>query len=227
METKKSLKANLERRKMLFFEIGLIAALSLCLLAFEWNSHEKTIAILETGGNKGALEDDIVPVTTRELPTPPEVKTPVAIDVIIITDEPVDISPIILAEVNKRDGIPLYEYAKKPEDSTEIEDIPVAAVEEKPQFMGGNENEFSKWVAKNMTYPEIAKENRIQGRVICSFVVTAEGKVADVKILRGVDPSLDKEAVRVISMSPQWTPGKQRSKAVRVRYTFPVIFRLR
>ncbi len=228
METKKSLKANLERRKILFFEIGLTIALSLCLLAFEWQSAEKTIAILESGVNTGAPDDDIVPLIKEELPTPPEIKPPVVTDVITIVDEPITLTALVSTEDNKHDKVPIKDYPLMPQDTPEDEgDIPLVLVEEKPQFMGGDENEFSKWVAKNMTYPEMAKENGIQGRVICSFVVNAEGKVVDVKILRGVDPSLDKEAMRVISMSPQWTPGKQRTKAVRVKYTFPVIFQLR
>ena len=107
-----------------------------------------------------------------------------------------------------------------------VEDIPFAIVEEKPKFMGGDEIEFTRWVFQHISYPDIAKENRIQGRVMVSFKVTAEGKVTDVKVLRGVDPSLDKEAVRVISMSPQWTPGRQRNKNVPVRFTFPVTFKL-
>jgi len=109
----------------------------------------------------------------------------------------------------------------------EIMEEDAKVVEEKPKFMGGDENEFTKWVYRNMRIPEIAKENNIQGRVICSFVVAADGKVVDVKVLRGVDPSLDVEAFRVISMSPKWTPGKQGGKPVRVKYTFPVIFQLR
>ncbi len=149
-------------------------------------------------------------------------------DVIQIVDDDVSVNDdIITLEDDKNIGVQVMDYVQAEEEEMVEEDIPLAVVEEKPKFMGGDENEFSKWVAKNMTYPEMAKENGIQGRVICSFVVTAEGKVADVKILRGVDPSLDKEAIRVISMSPRWTPGKQRTKAVRVKYTFPVIFQLR
>ena len=78
-----------------------------------------------------------------------------------------------------------------------------------------------------LNYPDVAKENGVQGRVMLQFTVGADGVVRDVKVLRGVDPSLDKEAVRVVSMSPKWTPGKQRDRNVKVTYTFPVIFQLR
>ena len=82
------------------------------------------------------------------------------------------------------------------------------------------------FLSKNIKYPTIAQENGVQGRVICQFVVNRDGSIVDVKVIRGVDAYLDKEAVRVIQSMPKWKPGKQRGKAVRVRYTLPVMFRL-
>jgi len=107
------------------------------------------------------------------------------------------------------------------------EEIPLAIVEEKPKFRGGEAIEFAKWVYDNLVYPEIAKENAIQGRVMLQFTIEKDGRVSKVTVLRGVDSSLDKEAVRVVSSSPKWTPGRQRNKPVRVRYTIPIIFQLR
>ena len=107
------------------------------------------------------------------------------------------------------------------------ESVPFQLVEEKPTFNGGDANEFSKWVNEHLEYPETAKENGIQGRVTLQFTVKADGSVSNVKVLRGVDSSLDKEAVRVVSSSPKWKPGRQRDNAVNVTYTFPVIFQLR
>lgn len=107
------------------------------------------------------------------------------------------------------------------------ESIPFQLVEEKPTFNGGDANEFSEWVNQHLEYPETAKENGIQGRVTLQFTVNADGSVSNVKVIRGVDSSLDKEAVRVVSNSPKWKPGRQREKAVNVTYTFPVIFQLR
>ena len=104
--------------------------------------------------------------------------------------------------------------------------IPFQLVEEKPSFMGGDANAFSKWVHERLVYPEIAKKNGVQGRVTLQFTVDTDGTVKNVKVLRGVDPSLDKEAVRVVSMSPKWTPGRQKGRAVSVTYIFPVIFQL-
>jgi protein TonB len=230
MEIKKTPKANLENKKTLFTEIGLVITLALCLLAFEWKTYDKSVAVnLDTV--QLTTEEESVPIIPPDLPPPPEMpKIPVVSDVIEIVDDNTKIKDdlILSTEDNKNLAVQVMDYVPKQviEEIVE-EDIPVAVVEEKPLFMGGDENEFTKWVSKNMTYPEIAKENNIQGRVICSFIVGPDGRVVDVKILRGVDPSLDKEAIRVISMSPRWTPGKQRNKPVRVKYTFPVIFQLR
>lgn len=90
----------------------------------------------------------------------------------------------------------------------------------------GGDAELLKFIAKSIKYPVIAQENGIQGRVICAFVVNRDGSVVDAEVLRGVDPSLDKEALRVIGTMPKWTPGKQRGKPVRVKYTVPITFRL-
>lgn len=169
----------------------------------------------------------MVPITQPDLPPPPkvpEIKPVVVSNVIqIVNDNIVVENPIVLA--SNEDSKIEYTETEEEEDIVE-EDIPFAVVEEKPKFMGGDENEFTRWVFQNLSYPDIAKENHIQGRVMVSFRVTADGRVADVKVLRGVDPSLDKEAVRVITMSPRWSPGRQRNKPVPVRYLFPVTFKL-
>lgn len=112
------------------------------------------------------------------------------------------------------------------DQTVEVEPVPFQLVEEKPSFQGGDSNQFSKWVNSNLVYPEIARQNNIQGRVVVQFTITADGSVTDVKALRGVDPSLDEEAVRIVSQSPAWEPGKKAGQAVPVIYNFPVIFRL-
>jgi protein TonB len=94
-----------------------------------------------------------------------------------------------------------------------------------PEFPGGDAA-LLKWIADHINYPTIAQENGIQGRVSCSFTVNADGSVEDVKVARSVDPNLDKEAVRVLSMLPKFKPGEQRGKKVRVKYSVPVRFRL-
>ena len=122
---------------------------------------------------------------------------------------------------------------EKPYDDTvsifrfEKPSVPFYEVEEKPTFKGGDAYEFSKWVNMQLIYPEGAKARHAEGRVTISFTVNEKGKVKDVRILRGADPELDKEALRVVSMSPDWTPGRADGKPVPVTYTFPIIFQLR
>ncbi len=107
------------------------------------------------------------------------------------------------------------------------DEVPFQIVEIKPTFQGGNENAFTKWVFEHLQYPAYARENKVQGRVILQFVVDENGNVGNVKVIRGVAPSLDQEALRVVAMSPKWTPGSQKGKNVKVRYIFPVIFQLK
>ena len=112
----------------------------------------------------------------------------------------------------------------KPKEEEVTEEIFVV-VEEQPEFPGGNAA-MMKFLSDNIRYPVIAQENGIQGRVICNFVVERDGSITDVQVVRGQDPSLDREAVRVIQQMPRWKPGKQRGAPVRVRFTLPVVFRL-
>ena len=120
-----------------------------------------------------------------------------------------------------------YKEAEVVEEEVEEEAIPFQLVEQKPSFNGGDANEFSNWVNSRLVYPESAKMNGVQGRVTLQFTVEADGRVTNVKVLRGVDEALDREAVRVVSSSPRWKPGMQRGRFVKVTYTFPVIFQLR
>ena len=105
------------------------------------------------------------------------------------------------------------------------EDHIFQVVEEAPEFPGGHK-ECIAFLLKNIKYPQISQENGVQGRVIVQFVVNADGSITDPTVVRGIDPYLDKEALRVINLMPKWKPGKQRGKAVRVRYTQPVVFKL-
>ncbi len=99
--------------------------------------------------------------------------------------------------------------------------------DERPKFNGGDANEFAKWVMDNLYYPEEAKRDSLSGRVMVGFTVGKDGKVANVKVLRGVCESLDKEALRVVQASPDWTPGKKDGEAIDVTFTFPVEFRIK
>ena len=164
-------------------------------------------------------------------PPPPETpQAPILSDAIEIVEDDITIEDDIIIETedDAAFAVEIRDYITYTQEETvEEEEIPVAIVEEKPTFLGGDENTFTKWVFDRIVYPEVAKENGVQGRVVLSFIVDSDGYVKNVTVLRGVDPSIDKEAVRVVSSSPQWKPGRQRDKNVRVRYNFPLNFQLR
>ena len=121
----------------------------------------------------------------------------------------------------------IKEGDKQPKKNEGKKAIPFQQVAQKPGFNGGDANEFSKYVAQNVVYPESCRQSKIEGRVTLAFTVTETGKVADIKILKSVNDDLDREAVRVIAQSPLWTPGRdENGKVVPVKYTFPVIFKL-
>jgi len=229
MEVKKSPKADLNNKKLLFVEVGLVLALLVTLGAFEWKTKEKQESVFAQE-NTELIEEEIIPITQDTPPPPPETpKIPILSDQIDIVDDNIKVDDNILnLEDDSNLGVEIMDYVEEvQEEVVEEEAIPFALVEEKPKFQGGDANTFSKWVSQHLDYPEIAKENGVSGRVMVQFTVNPNGTVSDVKVLRGVDPSLDKEAVRVIQSSPKWTPGKQRDRAVKVTYQFPVIFQLR
>ena len=229
MEVKKTPKASLENKRALFIEIGLIVALAVVYIAFNWTSKDVQVSTLEAE-NQVVQEEEIIPITQETPPPPPEApKIPVLSDQIDIVDDEIEVDNDFLSLEDSDDmGVEIMDYVENvQEEVVEEEAIPFQLVEEKPSFMGGDANQFSAWVNKRLVYPEIAKENGVQGRVTLQFTAEKDGSVTKVKVLRGVDPSLDKEAVRVVSMSPKWKPGKQRDRAVPVTYTFPVYFQLR
>ena len=220
----------MENKRFLFTEIGMVIALLIVWGAFSYTSREKKVATLEADQTVVEVED-MVPIT-EETPPPPEAapKIPILSDQIDIVDDNIKVDDSMFQNIeDSNEGFEIMDYIESaPEEETiEEEAIPFQLVEEKPSFNGGDANEFSKWVNSRLVYPEIAKENGVQGRVTLQFTVNADGTVSNVKVLRGVDSSLDKEAVRVVSSSPKWKPGKQRDRAVKVTYTFPVIFQLR
>ena len=229
MEVKKTEKANLENRRLLFTEIGLVAALLVVWGAFSYGTKEKKVAVF--GSEAEVVEvEEMVPITQETPPPPPEApQIPVLSDQIDIVEDDIKVEDNFMSlEDDANLGVEIMDYVEEvKEEVVEEEAIPFQLVEEKPSFNGGDANEFSKWVNSKLVYPEIAKENGVQGRVTLQFTVEKDGSVTNVKVLRGVDSSLDKEAVRVVQSSPKWKPGKQRDRAVKVTYTFPVIFQLR
>lgn len=225
MEIKKNPKADLQNKKALFFEIGLAVSLGIVLLAFEWTSTD-TVNVELAQTTEVKVEQEIIPITNRDEVKPPEPPKQITVsDVIKVVDDNVNVNDntdIFANEFSEDKAVTVMAF--KEQEQEEEEYTPFVIVEDMPSFQGGDINNFRVWVQQNLKYPDVAAENGIQGRVIINFVVEPSGKVTNVKVVRGVDPSLDKEAIRVVSSSPTWKPGSQRGKAVRVQFTIPIIF---
>ena len=225
METKESLQASLENKRVLFAEIGMILALLAVLGAFSYSTQQRTVSSLIQKTVDVEIEE-IIPVTTETPPLPPSVKMPVISNEIEIVDDDIQVEDFFSVEDSKIE-VSIYDYVEEvQEEVIEDETVDFVRVEKKPEFNGGDANTFSLWVRDHLVYPEVALENGVQGRVILQFTIQKDGSLGKVKVLRGVDAALDREAVRVVSNSPKWEPGRQRDRAVNVTYTFPVIFRL-
>jgi protein TonB len=226
MEPKKSKQADLEKRKGMFLEIGLVVALSVILVAFEWTKGEgkedDTEVVQEI-----QFEDEMMQITRREEPKPePKPEQPKVAEVLDIVDDDVEIDDDFDFDMEATDDTEYDFTSIMGDDDEEIEEEEVFyIVEDMPTFNGGDPaTEFRKYIAQNLRYPEIAAENGISGRVIVQFAVNKVGQVVDAVVVRSVDPALDKEAVRVVMSSPKWTPGRQRGKSVKVLFTFPINF---
>jgi len=231
MEAKKSPNVNLEKKKLLFTQIGFIITLALLLLAFEWTSSEEQANSL---GEMAAMdiEDELIPITRQlEAPPPPPPPKPQVTEILTIVEDDVEIEDELEVEDAEADQEMEVEIVDMEEEEEEISIFTI--VEDMPIFMPKKcktkeegEIELHKYIVTHVEYPNIARENGIQGKVYVEFVVNSKGKVTKVKIVRGIDPALDKAAIKVIKSLPAFSPGKQRGKPTRVRYTVPINFKL-
>ena len=216
MDVKKNPEVNLERKKGLFLQIGLVVSLLLVLVAFEYKSYEKSAYNLGQL-NLDDLEEEIIPITKQEVKPPPPPPPPP--EVIEIVEDEVEIENEIEIEDTESDEDEVIEIEE--DDDEEF----FMVVENMPEFPGGDLG-LMKYIQKHVRYPAIAKEYNITGKVYVSFIVDRSGSVTNVKVVRGVDKNLDAEAVRVVKSLPKYKPGKQRGKAVRVMFTIPINFTL-
>ena len=236
MEVKKSKKADLEGTKSIGLLIGYIVALAAMFACFEYTTrtYAETDVVYSTVAY--VSEEEVIPITQPIFTAapPPPAETPAVAEILDIVDNNTDIEEEKIEtseDTHEAQSGPSVQAAGPPmaapgpavEDGDENDIFEV--VEQNPSFPGG-EAELMKWLHKNLKYPPVAQENGIQGKVYIQFVVNKDGSIVDPKIIRSADASLDKEAMRVVQAMPKWTPGKQRGKAVRVRFTLPVTFRL-
>ena len=229
MEIKKTEKASLENKRLIFAELGLIAALLVVFAGFESSTRAKEVALLQ-GNTAIDDEDDIMALPLDTPPPAPEAPAlPMLSDELQIVDDDVTVDLDFQSLDDTDVPVDIQEYVRQDVVEEEVEDdpIPFVTVEQKPTFNGGDANGFAKWVNSRLVYPEVAKENGVEGRVTLQFTIGKDGRLQDVKVLNSPDESLAQEAVRVVSSSPKWEPGRQRDRTVKVSYTFPVIYRLR
>jgi protein TonB len=229
MDLKKAPRVKLEYRRFTNFIIGMIITLSFVLISFEWTSPDDVDTGL-TAATEIDIDIVVMKAIPRDEPKPkPKENLPVVKDVIDIVPDDVEIEDVDFSnEVTKNIT---YDFRIDDNDPVEVvneDPIPFINVEDKPLFNGGDPNlEFAKYIARHLTYPEIAAQNGVYGRVFVQFVIDENGMLVNPVILRKVDPALDAEALRVLSTSPRWTPGKQRNRPVKVSYVFPINFTLK
>ena len=233
MLRRKTPKADLENKRSTWRALGFVASLALILSALAWTSYDVAIT-RAIDFEADLLEDEEIPVNVVTPPPPPP--PPQQTTVIEIVDDEEEIEEELEIEDIELDEDTEIEIIEDEEDFEE--DTPFMIVENMPAFgpcldLRGDERhqctqmEIIKYVSKNTKYPPIAKDAGIQGTVFVYFVVGKNGKVRDVKVLREVDPRLDKEATRVVESLPTFEPGQQRGKSVSVQYTIPVKFIIR
>ena len=227
MEVKKSPKADLENKKTTNLLIGAILTLSVLFIGFEWSERDKKVTT-DTGIQEVVFEEEIIPITEQEQPkqAPPPPEAPKVEEVLEIMDNDSEVEESTIQASDDTQAAVEVKYTPVEVEEEEVEEQQIfQVVEEMPEFPGGM-GECMKFLGKNIKYPTISQENGVQGRVIVQFVVNSDGTIVDPVVVRGVDPYLDKEALRVIKTMPKWKPGKQRGKAVRVKFTVPVMFKL-
>ena len=235
MEIKKSQRADLEGQKSTGLLIGYIVTLAAIFVAFEYTTRDYVETDQVYSTSSFVSEEEVVPITQPIFTAapPPPAEAPQVAEILDIVDNNTEIqeeeiqstestTEAVSGPVAHVSGPAMGPPAATQEEGDEGEVFEI--VEQNPMFPGGNEA-LMKWLSKNLKYPASAQENGIQGRVLVQFVVNKDGSIVEPKVLRSVDPALDKEALRVVSTMPKWQPGKQRGKTVRVRFTLPVTFR--
>ena len=212
MEVKKSPKADLEGKKTQWLLIGYVVVLAFIFVAFEWTERDIKIDTSQAVAQI-EFEEEMIPITKQA-------------EILKIVDDEADVQETAIAsteDTGQKVEVKYVPVEVKEEEPSEQEIFEV--VENAPEFPGGMPA-CLQFLYKNIKYPPIAQENGTQGQVVLQFVVERDGSIGDIKVVKSVDPYLDKEALRVVKTMPKWKPGMQRGKPVRCRFTLPVRFRL-
>lgn len=227
MEAKKSPKADLEKRRGLYLEIGMVAILAAALLAFNIKSYDKEVKEVSSRTADSEIEEEVLNTPPEETPPPPPEEPEMVVTDVVVVENDAEIENevgIVDADANKAENVEVQNVIVE-EEEEDVEEQVFLVVEDDPEYPGGLEA-LSQFIAANIKYPQLAKENNITGRVFVTFVVEKDGRVTDVKVLRDIGGGCGAEAVRVVKSMPRWKPGKQLGKPVRTQFNLPVVFNL-
>lgn len=227
MELKKSPKADLENKKGLYLEIGLVSILVVCLVALNIKDYDMDAIEISQRTAMDEIEDVIIQTSEDTPPPPPPEQPEVVTELTVVEDDAVIENELGIVDMGDNQNKAQEEVVKVvvEEEVEEVEEEIFTVVENDPEFPGGMEALY-KYLASNIKYPNLAKENNITGRVYVTFVVEKDGSIANPRILRDIGGGCGAEAIRVVKAMPKWKPGKQRGKAVRVQFNLPVSFNL-
>ena len=227
MELKKNPKADLEKRRGLYLQIGLVVILAAALMALEVKSYDKEEKEQFVREASEEQEEIIIQTQQDELPPPPPPEQPeVTTEFEVVEDDKEITNELVVdAEVKEETkNIEITPVVVEEEEEEEEQQI-FTVVENDPEFPGGMDALY-KYLAQNIKYPQLARDNNITGRVYVTFVVERDGSITGCRVLRDIGGGCGQEAIRVVKSMPKWTPGKQRGKAVRVQFNLPVNFNL-
>ncbi len=226
MEVKKSPKADLEKKKGLYLEIGLVVILALSIFALNFKNYDNDKVEISQRTVLDEMEETVIQ-TAEDTPPPPPPETPeVTTELTIVEDDAVIENELGIVDMSEKNAVneEVVQVVVE-EEVEEVEEEIFTVVENDPEFPGGMEALY-KYLQTSIKYPTIAKENNITGRVYVTFVVEKDGSIANPRILRDIGGGCGQEAIRVVKAMPKWKPGKQRGKAVRVQFNLPVSFNL-
>lgn len=228
MELKKSEKADLENKKGLYLEIGLIVILALSLAAFNIKSYDQKEVKLTSQSAASDITETVIQTYEPETPPPPQPEAPQVVTDITVVDNNANIKNEVgivdMSQNNVENAEPVHVEIK---DEVAVQDEEVfVVVEEQPSFPGGLDAMY-KYLGDNIQYPASARDNNIEGKVYVQFVVEKDGSITNAIVRRDIGGGCGAEAVRVVKGMPKWKPGKQRGKTVRTQFTLPVNFSLK
>jgi periplasmic protein TonB len=223
MEPKKTAKADLSKKTFLFFNIGLVSALSLSIFAFTYKAGGDG-SKSDLSNNQFSVEETIeIPVTEQLPPPPPKIEQPNIVEVLNEEKIEEDLNIDMDNEMDVSESKP--EVAVVPVEVEEEDPNTIFTIVEESAAPVGGINAFNEFVSNRIVYPPQAKRMGIQGKVFVEFVIEKDGAITDVKVLKGIGAGCDEEAVRILRMAPKWNPGKQRGKPVRQKMVVPLNFR--